>query len=322
MSEYKSIFSDKTFQKLTAKSAESLRDMLGGKGFMQAARETLQLVPQIMQAEKPYIDYLEVLAKEVLLEAYPIVEQTGIEVEARLTQPEALTLPQSNPPDQEDVEEFLEKAGIDRRRIINAITQGASVRGAKAFYLFKDILDALDESLIERYNTILNNAFGVYDDDNAIAMFLAMVAQNTAPQAGESEVEWDDEEGTLKIKAKALIFPILVHELVKGLYEILSLQGFSGDAEKNKQIVAKVDRVSNEPEDLRYGKFIYDALVSHILDNQYDPRRLRELFFIEVYKLPDEKFYDFIENSINEDLTSSQKFWIKKTLERLDNENN
>ena len=320
MSEYKSIFSDKTFGKLKADSAESLKDMLKGKSFMQASMDSMKLLPQIMEAEKPYRDQLVELAKEVLLKAYPIVEQTGIEIEAELVQPGALNMQQSNEPDGEEVEQFIEKSGVDRRRIINSITQGASIRGTKAFYIFKDLLDVMDESLVEQYNEIIGNAYGIYDDDNAIAMMLAMMSQNSASQGGESEVDWDDEEGTLVIKAKAIIFPILIHELVKGLYEILSLQGFSGDAEKNKQIVAKVDKATNEPEDLRYGKFIYDALAKHIIDSPYDPTKLRELFFIEVYKLPDTEFHEFIENSINDDLSPSEKLWVKNTLKRLNDE--
>jgi hypothetical protein len=227
---------------------------------------------------------------------------------------------QSNEPDEEEVEQFIEKSGVDRRRIINAISQGASIRGTKAFYIFKDILDVMDDTLVDQYNEIIGNAYGIYDDDNAIAMMLAMMSQNSASQGGESEVDWDDEEGTLVIKAKAIIFPILIHELVKGLYEILSLQGFSGDAEKNKQIVSKVDKATNEPEDLRYGKFIYDALAKHIIDSPYDPIKLRELFFIEVYKLPDTEFHEFIENSINDDLTLTERNWVKNTLKRLNDE--
>ncbi len=320
MSEYKSIFSDKTLGKLKASSAESLKDMLKGKSFMQASMDSMKLLPQIIKAEKPYRDQLVELAKEILLKAYPIVEQTGIEIEAEIVEPGALNMQQSNEPDEEEVSQFIEKAGIDRRRIINSITQGASIRGTKAFYIFKDILDVMDDTLVDQYNEIIGNAYGIYDDDNAIAMMLAMMSQNSASQGGESEVDWDDEEGTLVIKAKAIIFPILIHELVKGLYEILSLQGFSGDAEKNKQIVSKVDKATNEPEDLRYGKFIYDALAKHIIDSPYDPIKLRELFFIEVYKLPDTEFHEFIENSINDDLTLTERNWVKNTLKRLNDE--
>jgi hypothetical protein len=321
MSEYKSIFSDKTFGKLKASSAESLRDMLGGKSFMQASMDSMKLLPQIMQAEAPYKAQLVELAKEVAKQAYPIIEQTGIELDAQLVGPGELSMDQSNPPEEQELDAFIEKSGIDKRRIINAITQGASIRGTKAYYIFNDILDMMDESLLQKYNEIIGNAYGIYDSDEAIAMMLAMMSQNSASQGGESEVDWDEEEETLVIKAKGIIFPILVHELVKGLYEILSLQGFSGDAEKNKQIVGKVDRATNEPEDLRYGKFIYDALAKHVIDSPYDPAKLRELFFIEVYKLPDTEFREFIEDSINDDLTPTEKLWVKNTLKTLNDEN-
>ena len=36
------------------------------------------------------------------------------------------------------------------------------------------------------------------------------------------------------IKAKAICFPMLVHEIVKGLYEIVGTEGFGADKEKNQ----------------------------------------------------------------------------------------
>ena len=79
-------------------------------------------------------------------------------------------------------------------------------------------------------------------------------------QGGESEMEYDEENQQFVIKARAICFPMLVHEIVKGLYEIVGTEGFGSDKEKNQSIINAVDKVSNEPEDLRYGKFIYDAI--------------------------------------------------------------
>ena len=161
----------------------------------------------------------------------------------------------------------------------------------------------------------------LYDDDNAIAMMMAMLAQGGATQGGESEVDWNEEEDTMTIKATALVFPILMQEIVKGLYEFVSLQGFTGDAEKNKAIVKTVDKVTSEPEDIRYGKFIYDSLNNMYIDSNIDNPVVRELFFAEVYKLDDSEFKIFIENAINDNLTSTQKRWVDKTLQQLDDEN-
>jgi hypothetical protein len=322
MSEYQKVFKDpKTFNILKKQSADSLKDMLRGKSFMQASMDSMRLLPQVIKAEAPYKDYLEEIAKEVLENVYPIVKQSGITIDAKIVGPSALKLSQDDSPTEEEVEEFTQKSGIDKRRLINAITQGASIRGTKAYYVFDDILNTLDDTLLDSYSTIIGNAYGIYDDDNAIAMMLAMMSQNGAAQGGESSVDWDEEEGTLVIRARALIFPILIHELVKGLYEILSLQGFSADVEQNKQIVSKVDKVTNEPEDLRYGKFIYDALSKYVIESPYNPAKIRELFFMEIYKLPDSKFHEFVENSINNKITPVEKNWVENTLKKLNDKN-
>ena len=322
MSDFKSMFSDKTSTTLSKQSAESMKNMLRGKSFMQASMDAMRLLPEIIEAEAPYKEQLEELAKEVVTKVYPIVKKSGVQIDAKIVAPGELNLNQNDSEESSNGNPELEKGSLHKRRIINSNTHGASIRGTKAYYVFKDIIDVLDDSLLEKYNKLLDDAYGIYDDDNAIAMMLAMMSQNQSSQGGESEVEWDEEESILKIKAQAVCFPILVHEIIKGVYELISLQGFSADAEKNRQITQKVDKVTNEPEDLRYGKFIYDALAKHVIESPYDPAELRELFFIEIYKLPDTEFQEFVEGSINDDLTPSEKLWVKNTLKKLNDENN
>jgi len=122
-------------------------------------------------------------------------------------------------------------------------------------------------------------------------------------------MEYDEENEQFVIKARAICFPMLVHEIVKGLYEIVGTEGFGTDKEKNQAIVGAVDKLSNEPRDLQYGKFIYDAISDLYNKSNIDDPRVRELFFASVYKLPDNEFFPFIENAINDELTSSQKNW-------------
>lgn len=320
-----SAFDPETQKTLSKKSADSLEKMLKGKSFMQASSDAMRLLPQIMEIEAPYREQLEQLAKEVMYKMFPIVEKAGIDIDAKLvTSPGEMKITKNQDEEEaeeEDLDTVAEKSGIDKRRIINSITQGASLRGTKAYYLFDEVLEALSPGLMQKYEQLVADSYGIYDDDNAIAMMMAMLAQGGATQGGESEVDWNEEEDTMTIKATALVFPILMQEIVKGLYEFVSLQGFSGDAEKNKAIVKAVDKVSSEPEDIRYGKFIYDSLNNLYIDSDIDNPVVRELFFAEVYKLDDSEFKIFIENAINEKLTSTQKRWVEKTLQQLDNEN-
>ena len=325
ISEVISAFDPDTQKTLSKKSAESLEKMLKGKSFMQASQDAMRLLPEIMEIEAPYRDQLEQLAKEVMYSMFPIVEKAGIDIDAKLvTSPGEMKITKDQDEEEaeeEDLDAVAEKSGIDKRRIINAITQGASLRGTKAYYLFDEVIEALSPGLMQKYEQLVADSYGIYDDDNAIAMMMAMLAQGGATQGGESEVDWNEEEDTMTIKATALVFPILMQEIVKGLYEFVSLQGFTGDAEKNKAIVKTVDKVTSEPEDIRYGKFIYDSLNNMYIDSNIDNPVVRELFFAEVYKLDDSEFKIFIENAINDNLTSTQKRWVDKTLQQLDDEN-
>jgi hypothetical protein len=315
--EYKDIFSPETLSALKGKSGESLRTMLGNKSLMQTITRSQVLLNQIIKAEKEYRDELEMVAAQIVTDAYPIIDYANIKIDAEIVDLGNLNIkiPPSgeNPSSPDFGEDDFEKLKA-KRRIINSITQGASIRGAFGFLLFKEYLDDLNPELVDNYNEILKLSFGIYDDENAIAMMLAMLAQGQKIQGGESQMEYDEENEQFVIVARAICFPMLVHEIVKGLYEIVGTEGFGPDKEKNKAIIGAVDKVANEPEDLRFGKFIYDAINDLYVNSDIDDARVRELFFTEVYKLSDSEFFPFIDNAINNKLTSSQKKWAISTM--------
>jgi hypothetical protein len=312
--EYEKIFSPKTMAALKGKSGESLRQMIGNKSLMQTMLRSREVLDKIIQAEDGYRDELEMVAAQMVTDAYPIIDYANIKIDAKIVGNENVNIPPPPPEDDPGSPDFGEddpeklKA---KRRIINGITQGASVRGAFGFMLFREYLDQINPELVEDYSEILKLVFGVYDDPNAIAMFLSMLAQGQKMQGGESDMEYDEENNQFVIKAKAICFPMLVHEIVKGLYEIVGTEGFGADKAKNQAIVGAVDKLEHEPEDLQYGKFIYDAISNLYNQSDIDDPRVRELFFTAVYKLPDSEFFPFIENVINGELTADQKNWAQ-----------
>lgn len=326
--EYEKIFKPETMAALKGKSKESLKQMLGNKSLMQTMMRTKGLLDEIIEAEDGYRDALESIAADMVTQAYPIIDYANIKIDAKIVTQGDLKLPENEDEEDPSSPDFgvgdpdLLKA---KRRIINGITQGASIRGAFAFYLFREYLDLLNDTLVDKYAEVLKLAFGIYDDENAIAMLLAMMSQNASQGGGTSEMSYDEDNEQFVIHARAICFPMLVHEIVKGLYEIVGTQGFGKDVEKNKAVIGAVDKLSNEPRDLQYGKFIYDALNKLYADSNIDDARVRELFFTEVYKLEEEEFVEFIENIINDKLTSAQKNWamgemrdIEKDLKKDD----
>ena len=81
------------------------------------------------------------------------------------------------------------------------------------------------------------------------------------------------------------------------------------------QIKGKVDKLSNEPEDLRYGKFIYDGLRELFLQTDYNnDLRARELFLTEVYKLEDKMFFGIIRAVINNKIGPNILSWAQNTV--------
>ena len=313
--EYDKIFSPNTMAALKGKSGESLRQMVGNRPLMQTMMRSKEVLDQIIAAEEGYRDELEAIATQMVTDAYPIIDYANIKIIASIGNDMDIEMnPNNEDPSQPDFGEDDPEKMKAKRRLINGITQGASVRGAFAFMLFKEYIDQINPELVGKYSEILKLVFGTYDDDNAIAMMLAAIAQGAKMQGGESEMEYDDENDQFIIKAQAMCFPMLVHEIIKGLYEIVGTEGFGSDKEKNQSIINAVDKVSNEPEDLRYGKFIYDAINDLYISSDADDPRVRELFFAAVYKLSDNEFFPFIENAINGTLTSSQKRWAEMEI--------
>ena len=315
--EYEKIFRPETMASLKGKSGESLKQMLGNKSLMQTIMRSSELIPEIIEAEKNHITTLEGIAVDMVTQAYPIIDYANIRIDAKIVGMGDMNIqPGEGEISADDAPPEAQQA---KRRIINGITQGASIRGAFGFMLFKEYLDDINPALVEKYNEILKMAFGIYDDENAIAMMLAALAQGQKMQGGESEMEYDEETGQFVIKARAICFPMLVHEIVKGLYEIVGTEGFGADKEQNQAIVGAVDKLSNEPNDLRFGKFLYDAISKIYNESDVEDARVRELFFAALYKLDDAEFFPFVENAVNNELTTAQKQWAigeMKDIER------
>ena len=75
------------------------------------------------------------------------------------------------------------------------------------------------------------------------------------------EVITDDEDGgeegeekpDTKIMATGLIFPILCHEIIKGLEEAKGRHGLPSEPGMRQKVLGQTDILSNEPMQLRIG---------------------------------------------------------------------
>ncbi len=339
--QYKDIFRDpETIQNLKGKSAQARERMLGNDNLMRIMQRSAVLINQLMQDEAPYKEQLEQLAVRMVKKMYPVIDEFGIEIEATLG---AAQLPPMEPgepepqmPPQPQVPQVdIMNDEVAKRRLINAITQGASIRGAldKPFIEFlnevpDNLLDSYNETLadidgsVDKYGETLKKVFGVFHDEQALAMFMAMLAGGNGggggeQKGGESEAEFDD-DGKVKIRATGLIFPFLIHEIIKGLYEIASLQGFTKDKETNIATAAAADKLEYEPEDFAIGTHIQEALEDLYNNARVFNKVAFEVFLTNLYREDDAAvFVAFIENLINNRVTAAQQQWAESHMEPM-----
>jgi len=148
--DYTKIFDPETLGKL--KGSVSKRTQ--GKNPMEISMQMGQLAMNIMQLEKGNEDLLEQLAYDVVYETYPYLEvnQDVIEIDAKIVpQSEVRDALKPNTPQEQDVDnltseeeaEMLEdiEEDVKKRRLINAITQGASTFSKSAHYIQQEYID-------------------------------------------------------------------------------------------------------------------------------------------------------------------------------------
>jgi hypothetical protein len=210
-----------------------------------------------------------------------------------------------------DIDEFTKKDQIElekhKRNIINAIIQGAAKKG---HYLFqkpsiKQKLDAIDPSLYRDYLGIMAiNDFLYFTMDQMIEM-MSKSGSGVAGKAqlGDADEEYEEEGVDTKITATGLIFPILCHEIIKGLEEAKGRHGLPQDVDIRQKVLQKTDTLANEPMQLRIGPEIVEKIRNALPDEIYDEsnRGLINWFYISLYKLSPEEFLDIIGNVISSD---------------------
>jgi acyl carrier protein phosphodiesterase len=114
---------------------------------------------------------------------------------------------------------------------------------------------------------------------------------------GSEEIEMETDEegnetGNFVVKAKAVMFPILVHELIKGYYDILGAGSIPEDPVQGQMVKAKADIITNEIFDIIIGAYLWEKLLESypekvLIENM---KIVQSLIFREFSMLPKNKF--------------------------------
>jgi hypothetical protein len=325
--DYDKIFDPETLGKLKGSVAQRLQ----GKNPMQIAMQLQQLAMQVMRLEQGNQDLLEQLAYDVVYEAYPYLKSNEdvIEIDAKIVpQSQVKEALQPNTPDEEDIDELsIEEenemmddiaADLKKRRLINAITQGGSTFSKSAHYVQQEYIDIVGgEGTSDKYRDLMQAALDLIDfavGTPGMNMGGSGLEDNAT---GAESVFYDFEKEKWVIKARAIVFPVLILEIIKGMYEIIGLFGFD-DLERGEKVVSKVDKIQNEPEDIAYGQLITKNLFDIInkLETDVTPDE-RDDFLQDIYKLDNNEFIKLMTNIINNNVPTDQMNMLKGMFSQM-----
>ena len=317
-------------------SVEKVRRYLGDTGAIQGPNPLMRLMgmamgglQQISMIEMRNKEYLENLAVDLVKKELGIPEGS-LQFDAKLVfgpmgAAEGMQT-QGQEPDEEDVEEaFKHKEDLEefadafeqfnleraKRRFLNSLIQGAAFKGGHMYVLVGQELNRLDPRLLNLYGvtqSLMEHLYWVYPDMEAMA-------GSGGGQMGQSEI--DDQTDPPTVKARAGTFPLLVHELVKGVYEIFGTHCLPDDPRQAEMVLAAEDTLPAEIWDSRLGPVFWEKFTNtypiELFDE--DKRHIQHYLFMRFSRL-DAKEFMKISNLILKDDPKGTQF-IQRMVDEI-----
>lgn len=170
-------------------------------------------------------------------------------------------------------------AEVVKRRLVNSMIQGSAKKCSHLFHMVESDITELNPRLNTNYSKMMAGADLCYYLINDSIMSLP---------GGMVDVEFPKDEGGIStVNATAVTFPILVHEIVKGVMEVLSSHGLPKDPKVTEFVIAKADFTGAENWDMRLGPGIWECFTEAI---DIDDFELKHHIYSELVALPVDEF--------------------------------
>ena len=221
-----------------------------------------------------------------------------------------------------DIEDLTPQEQLElekhKRNIINALVQGAAKKGHYVFRKpeVKEELDSIDPQLYPLYNKIMSiNDFFYF----TMEQMIEMMSQTGQGVAGKVELDGGDDEGgedgggeessDTTIRAYGMIFPILCHEIIKGIKGVNARHGYPQDTEMAQKVLGQTDLLSNEPMQLRVGPEVQELLRMAMPDAIFKPENkgLINWFEMALFRIEAKEFLGIMADVISEDKAKNKK---------------
>jgi len=252
--------------------------------------QMMQLLMEIKQLEKPHREELQQIAIDLVREEFDIPEDQ-VDIEAKLVDGKISDEGMQDEPKEDDLELDSEadvervQAEVQKRRILNAIMQGAAKKGHYMFHMVEDEISSLNPRLINDYGKLMSMADITY----WFIPDMSMAGGGGDMKGGREYLDLSGEKP--KIVAEAWCFPVLVHELIKGAMELLAAHGLPEDERIADYVMDKADFLKGEVWDMRLGPGIWEKFIDAIEGDAYD---IKHYLYYEIAQMPVDEFHDFM----------------------------
>lgn len=160
---------------------------------------------------------------------------------------------------------------ILKRRIVNALIQGAASHFATYDGYVADEIESISSELIPLYEKIVTL------NDYLLFRNVATITDENPHQFAYAEVMLAGPGKRSRIDVQATIFPMLFRETIKGLFELTSAHGLPRNVKRAKYVIRRADFLMAEPWDMRFGKTLWEAVFEDGADLKLYPFIFRNL---------------------------------------------
>lgn len=313
-----------------------MQNISGQNAFMQLQMALMGAVEKAKSIESNNEGFLEQLAVDLVKKELSIPDdafQYDVELLSMMGQVD--TSKMISEPEELDDEEIQQQFGVDsdeaeddlenfmqafekfdmekaKRRFINSLIQGASKKGHYMFHMVEEQLNTINPELINLYGVLMSIndlLYWIMPDQ-----MIMNAAESGEGVQGSEEV--DDTTDPPTIRAKGLFFPVLIHELIKGVYEVLGTQGLPDDPRSAEMVMGQTDTLPYEVWDLRLGPVIWKKFTESYPEKLYedDMKEIQNYLFSRFSALSTDEFFEVAKMIIS---GSSEG---KKLVEKMVNE--
>lgn len=284
-----------------------------GRNLMSHSIQGLKMSCEMEEVRRPKLEKLaiDIVCRDFNIKEGDVIFDVKLVGFGEVKFPPNITLDKEEmmePPEISDTNfEYDVDDEVQKREFINALISGASKKGHYIFHLGKEELDAIDARLIPLYKLLMSANDLSYYLIGDLTIESSMDSSDDDSHAGFEKLSFT-EEGIPIITVEAVNFPTLLHELIKGVIELIATLALPNDKPLTEYLYDMADYVKAEIWYLRLGPVYWERLLS-CFPVEYS--KLKSQLLGKMFELETDEFNALMKSAISVDnQEAAKKFFV------------